>query len=535
MATSNTQFKVEHGLIVSAGTANLEVATTVNGQFTVANIAALGNTTITGFANVSSSLTVAGAATVNGAFTVNNTASVGNTTVTGFANVTSTLAAGNTTITGFANVSSTLAAGNTTITGFANISSTANVGGAVTLRDTLTVNGALTVGNTAALGNTTISGFANVSSTLNVNAAATVNGAFVVNNTASVGNTTITGFANVSSSLTVAGAATVNGALAVGNTAAVGNTTITGFANIVGSSVSFNASSNVNSTTDTITANAHGFSNGDIVRYIVSAGNTPIGGLANATNYYVIATTSNTFQLAATYGGANINITAGSSETGHTLTPLRVTLETSGNITAPLGAANVGSLRVYGAATVNGAVSVGNTLAVGNTTVNGFANVSSTLNVSGNTTLGGTLVIADNANVTIDTDLLVIDALNNRIGFKNTAPSSADLITVSGNLVFTTANTTGQGLRFLAANTSQNSSIVLVAPSASNSRLSFSTYDGSNSSVNDGGYIFNFVAANATVTVGLQLTSNTFTYKSGNVAHAGNFGIYDVNGTRVGP
>ena len=37
MATSNTQFKVEHGLIVSAGTANLDVATTVSGQFAVAS------------------------------------------------------------------------------------------------------------------------------------------------------------------------------------------------------------------------------------------------------------------------------------------------------------------------------------------------------------------------------------------------------------------------------------------------------------------------------------------------------------------
>jgi hypothetical protein len=387
MAASNTQFKVEHGLIVSAGTANLEVATTVNG--------------------------------------------------------------------------------------------------------------ALTVSNTAALGNTSIAGFANVSTTLNVVGAATVNGAFIVNNTAAVGNTTITGFANVSSSIVVAGSATVNGALAVGNTAAVGNTTITGFVDVIGSSVSFNASANVANTTDTITANGHGFSNGDIVRYTVAAGNTAISGLASGTKYYVITTTPNTFQLSTTYGGANINITSGASESGHTLTPLRVTLENSGNITAPLGAANVGTLRVYGAATVN-----------------------------------GTFTVGDGANVTIDTDLLFIDAVNNRIGLKNTSPSTVDLLTITGNVAFSAANT--NGLRFLSATASVNSSIILQANS-SNSRLTFSTYDNSNSSVNDGGYIFNFVANSTSTTVGLQLTSNTFQYKSGNVAHAGNFGIYDVNGTRVGP
>lgn len=105
-----------------------------NSTLTVANTLAAGNTTVTGFINVSSTADLHGAVTVNGAFTVVNTAAVGNTTITGFVNV----------------------------------SSTANVGGAATLRGAVTVNGAFVVGNTAAVGNTTITGFANVSGAADV-------------------------------------------------------------------------------------------------------------------------------------------------------------------------------------------------------------------------------------------------------------------------------------------------------------------------------------------------------------------------------
>lgn len=97
------------GANVIANTSALFVGNSSVNSVITSDSASLGNTTITGFANVSSTL------------------SAGNTTITGFANVSSTLAAGNTTITGFANVSSTLAAGNTTITGFANVSADATI------------------------------------------------------------------------------------------------------------------------------------------------------------------------------------------------------------------------------------------------------------------------------------------------------------------------------------------------------------------------------------------------------------------------
>lgn len=84
--------------------------------------------------------------------------------------------------------------------------------------------------------------------------------------------------------------------------------------------ITFNANTGVNGGTETITSATHGLSNGDKVQYLVAGGNTAIGGLTNASSYFVIGATTNTLRLAATAGGANIDITAtATSETGHTL------------------------------------------------------------------------------------------------------------------------------------------------------------------------------------------------------------------------
>lgn len=62
--------------------------------------------------------------------------------------------------------------------------------------------------------------------------------------------------------------------------------------------------SDFNATTDTFTSNAHGLANG--TRVWVSAGTMPTG-FSTSTNYYVISTALNTFQLSATQGGAAVN------------------------------------------------------------------------------------------------------------------------------------------------------------------------------------------------------------------------------------
>lgn len=66
--------------------------------------------------------------------------------------------------------------------------------------------------------------------------------------------------------------------------------------------------------TDVITANAHGLVNGDAVQVSNSGGGLP-GGLSAATTYYVISSTTNTFQLSATLGGAAINLSSAGTGT----------------------------------------------------------------------------------------------------------------------------------------------------------------------------------------------------------------------------
>lgn len=64
--------------------------------------------------------------------------------------------------------------------------------------------------------------------------------------------------------------------------------------------------SNFDDTTETFTANAHGLANG--TRVWISAGTLPTG-FSVSTNYYVVNTAANTFQLSATQGGAAVNAT----------------------------------------------------------------------------------------------------------------------------------------------------------------------------------------------------------------------------------
>jgi len=492
--------------VTGAATFSNTIAVTNNATFSntmaVTGAATFSNTiAVTGNATFSNTLGVTGAATFSNTVAVTNNATFSNTiAVTGAANLASTLG-----VVGAANLASTLG-----VTGAANLASTLGVTGAANLASTLGVVGAATLSNTIAVtGNATFSntiavtGNATFSNTIAVTGAANLASTLGVIGAATLSNTiAVTGAANLASTLGVVGAATLSNTIAVTGAANLASTLgVLGNVWVTSTIATFNSNTGVANTTDFITStSAHGFANGEYVQYIVSAGNTAVTGLVNASFYYVVGANATAFQLASTVDGANINITAGLTQTGHSLQPIRIALSTSGKIFA-------------------------NTIAV-----TGAATLSSTLGVGGNVTFSGTHHLIA-GNVTFDTDLLFLDATNNRIGLKNNSPSSVDLVTVGGNVVFNAANTTG--LRFITATAGVNSSIVLMA-NTSNSRLTFATYDNSNTTVNDGGFLFNFVNSTAT-TAGVLLTSNTFHYKGANVTHAGNFGIYNVSGTRVGP
>jgi hypothetical protein len=63
----------------------------------------------------------------------------------------------------------------------------------------------------------------------------------------------------------------------------------------------------VNTTTDTISCPAHGFSDGDAIAFY---GGTIPGGLVEGTIYYAVGSATDSFQVAATIGGAAIDITS---------------------------------------------------------------------------------------------------------------------------------------------------------------------------------------------------------------------------------
>jgi len=59
--------------------------------------------------------------------------------------------------------------------------------------------------------------------------------------------------------------------------------------------------------TETLTSNSHAFTNGDRVRVASTGGSTP-GGLAAGTTFFVVGSTTDTFQLSATLGGSPVDI-----------------------------------------------------------------------------------------------------------------------------------------------------------------------------------------------------------------------------------
>jgi hypothetical protein len=69
----------------------------------------------------------------------------------------------------------------------------------------------------------------------------------------------------------------------------------------------------VDTATETVTSNAHGYANGTPIQ--IAATTTIPAGLSALTTYYVVGATANTFQFSLTVGGAAINITSAGAGT----------------------------------------------------------------------------------------------------------------------------------------------------------------------------------------------------------------------------
>lgn len=82
----------------------------------------------------------------------------------------------------------------------------------------------------------------------------------------------------------------------------------------------FNSTSDVNGSTETITATAHGLIDGTRVTVAAASGALPTG-LSASTNYYLRDTTTNTFKLSTTPGGTAVDLTAAVGTTTTTWYP----------------------------------------------------------------------------------------------------------------------------------------------------------------------------------------------------------------------
>jgi hypothetical protein len=107
------------------------------------------------------------------------------------------------------------------------------------------------------------------------------------------------------------------------------------------------------------------------------------------------------------------------------------------------GLLNVSSNAVFGGSFLNSSANV--TVTGGNLNAAANLNVGGAINVAGNVSLTNSIfrvtsnttqdhvIIKDQANVTIDSGTLFVDAVNNRVGINNTSPTQA--LTVTGNVV----------------------------------------------------------------------------------------------------
>lgn len=86
------------------------------------------------------------------------------------------------------------------------------------------------------------------------------------------------------------------------------------------SAITFNALTAVANTTEFIALASNVLQDNDSVTYSVAAGNTVISGLTSGASFFVVSANSTGIKLASSVGGSAINITAGVSETGHSLT-----------------------------------------------------------------------------------------------------------------------------------------------------------------------------------------------------------------------
>ena len=345
----------------------------------------------------------------------------------------------------------------TAITGAATVGSTLAVTGNTTLTGDLAVNG----GNITTTSTGTATVFNANAQTLNVGQAAT---------TVSIGATT--GTATIRNATTaITGNATVGGSATVGTTLGVtGNTTLSGDLAVNGGDIT---------TTSTGTATV----------FNANATTLNVGGAATAIN---VGASGGTVTVAGdlAVNGGDITTT---SATGNVFETTATTVTLGRSVPTVCIADNVTAAQTIDIGT--GATVAGSTKTI-NIGTNGAATSTTNVNIGGS--LGsGTVSIA--RDLAVDTNVLKVDATNNRVGINVTSPTQA--LDVVGNLLVSgTANINGAALTAMASattseylkgsGTSQVGSIAVImqatAPAGQNNFFSLSSTSGTVTSSSGG-------------------------------------------------
>ena len=421
-------------------------ALTVTGQAVISGNTTLSGTlhTISGNVNIDTGTLFVDS--VNNRVGINNTTPDASLTITGTANVSGATRLGNSlTVVGAATLSNTIG-----VTGAATFSNTVGVTGATTLSSTLAVTGTTTLTGNATLNGTlqTIAGNVDIDSrTLFVDS---------VNNRVGVNSNTT----NLDTDFVVIGNANVSGNVTFGG----GLHTIAGNVDFDSRTLFVDAANNrigINTNTTNLNASLTVIGTANVSGAVALANTIVVSGAATFSNTVGVTgatTLSNTVAVtgAATFSNT-IAVTGTSTLTGNvTMSGALQTI--AGNVNFDTGTLFVdsvnnrvgisntapdASLTIAGTANVSGNTAVGGTFrATGAATfsntiaVTGAATLSNTVGVTGAATFGSTVAIA--ANLAVDTNVLLVDTVNNRVGINDSTPAVALSVggdtTISANL-----------------------------------------------------------------------------------------------------
>jgi hypothetical protein len=494
MATANSKLKIEFGYD-SFGTSNVHGDMDITGSLSVGGNLAFSGTTVGNFipdqdqrslgntvnrwnligysANLASTLTVTGSASLQDTLSVSSTISGGNTTISGFANVTTSVNSALLTVgtsfianttgmyhTGTSNVSS-ITLSNSSVIGIvtANISGvypSSNVAGSelgtssrrwIISGNTGNFSGQMTVSGTTTLsGNATLNGtLQTISGNVDIDSGVlfvdSVNNRVGINNSAPTVAFYVVGSANITSS--------VNSALLTVGTDFVANTTgvyHTGVVNALSHTVGSNFIANSTALT------SDGFANLTAATSSLRVGNSSVNSFVNSST---ISIGTGNFSVGANVGAnvrlSNTSLLLGNSTANSTITSsvVSVSNSTSTSNISPLGL-------LVGASAVN---STGLFVGVGEFT--SYANVGSNVNINTTAIFIGNSTV----NTTITNSIV---SISNSTSTANLSPSN---LTIGTAVVNSTVLTITTGNFSSGANVGSNVNLTTVALQIGNSSV----------------------------------------------------------------